>query len=54
MVLAGRSNEPLEQTFGLVIFQAENEEAARLFMTNDLAIEGGLMTATLHPYSVAA
>lgn len=53
VVLAGRSSEPLDQTFGIVIFEAENEEAARLFMTTDPAVEGGLMTATLHPYSVA-
>ena len=53
VVLAGRSNEPLEKTFGLVIFEAENEEASRVFTSTDPAVEGGLMTATLHPYSVA-
>lgn len=53
VILAGRSSEALDQTFGIVIFEAENEEAARLFMTTDPAVEGGLMTATLHPYSVA-
>lgn len=52
VVLARRSSEPLDKTFGIVI-EAENEEAARLFMTTDPAVEGGLMTATLHPYSVA-
>lgn len=53
VVLAGRSSEPLDKTFGIVIFEADNEEAARAFMDGDPAVEAGVMTATLHPYSVA-
>jgi uncharacterized protein YciI len=53
VVLAGRSSEPLDKTFGIVIFEADNEEAARAFMNADPAVEAGVMTATLHPYSVA-
>jgi uncharacterized protein YciI len=53
VVLAGRSSEPLDRTFGIVIFEADNEEAARAFMNADPAVEAGVMTATLHPYSVA-
>jgi uncharacterized protein len=53
VILAGRTNEALDKTFGLVIFDAENEAAANAFMESDPAVVAGLMTATLHPYSVA-
>lgn len=53
LILAGRTSEPYDRTFGLVIFEAESEEAARAFMEADPAIVAGVMTATLHPYSVA-
>lgn len=53
VILAGRTLEPLAATFGLVIFEAESESAARIFMQSDPAVEAGLMTATLHPYAVA-
>jgi len=53
VILAGRTTEPLEKTFGLVIFEAESEETAKLFMESDPAVVAGVMTATLHPYAVA-
>lgn len=53
VILAGRTTEALEQSFGLVVFEAENEAAAREFMRTDPAVAGGQMTATLHPYAVA-
>ena len=53
LILAGRTLEPLTATFGLVIFEAESEAAAKAFMQSDPAVEAGLMTATLHPYAVA-
>jgi uncharacterized protein YciI len=53
VILAGRTTEALDKTFGLVIFEAENEEAARRFMESDPAVEARIMSATLHPYSVA-
>src|SRR5918995_518201 len=43
--LAGRTLEPLTATFGIVIFEAESEAAARTFMQSDPAVETGLMTA---------
>ena len=51
--LAGRTAEPFDKTFGLVIFDAESEHAARAFMQADPAVVAGVMTATLHPYSIA-
>lgn len=53
LIIAGRTREPLDKTFGLVIFEADSETAAREFMQSDPAVIAGLMTATLHPYSVA-
>lgn len=53
VILAGRTTEPLAQTFGIVIFEAEDEPSARHFMQSDPAVVAGLMSATLHPYSVA-
>ena len=53
VILAGRTMESLDKTFGLVIFEADSEAAATEFMQSDPAVEAGLMTATLHPYAVA-
>lgn len=53
VILAGRTSEAPDKTFGLVIFEAEDEEAARLFMQSDPAVVANIMSATLHPYSVA-
>jgi uncharacterized protein YciI len=36
-----------------VIFEAETEEAARLFMESDPVVVANIMTGTLHPSSVA-
>lgn len=53
VILAGRTNEAPDKTFGLVVFEALDIEAARAFMESDPAVVAGVMTATLHPYSVA-
>lgn len=53
VILAGRTTEAGDRTFGLVIFEAPDEAAARRFMDSDPAVVGGLMTATLHPYAIA-
>ena len=53
VILAGRTEEPLDRTFGLVIFEADSEAAAREFMQSDPAVIAGLMTATLHRYAIA-
>ena len=53
VILAGRTAEALDKTFGLVIFEADDEAAARAFMEADPAVVSGQMTATLHPYAVA-
>lgn len=53
VILAGRTSEALDTTFGVVIFEAEDAEAARQFMQADPVVASGLMSATLHPYAVA-
>ncbi len=53
VILAGRTKKVLAQTFGIVIFEADNEQLARQFMEADPAVVAGLMAATLHPYAVA-
>jgi len=53
VILAGRTLEPGSKTFGLVVFEAADEAAARTFMESDPALLGQIMTATMHPYQIA-
>ncbi len=53
LILAGRTSELGDKTFGIAIFEAADEDAARKFMQEDPAVAGGLMTAELHPFAVA-
>ncbi len=53
LILAGRTLNIDESTFGIVIFNAESEEAAREIMEDDPAVRSGVMRATLFPYRVA-
>ena len=52
LIIAGRTQES-EGTFGITIFEASDEDAARAIMQADPAVAGGVMAATLHPYAVA-
>jgi uncharacterized protein len=51
LVVAGRTLDA--PPLGLAIFRAESPEAATAIMNADPAVAKGLMTATVHPYSVA-
>ena len=53
VILVGRTLTTDESTFGITIFRAESEEAAREFMNNDPAVKKGVMRATLFPFRVA-
>ena len=53
LILAGRTPEPGDNTFGIAIFEAKDEAGARKFMQSDPAVAAGLMTAELHPFAVA-
>jgi uncharacterized protein YciI len=50
LVLAGPC---LDGEFGVVVFRADTEEAARQFMEADPAVRHGLMTAELHSFRVS-
>jgi uncharacterized protein YciI len=53
LILAGRTLESGDKTFGIVVFEARDEAAARTFMESDPAVVAGLMTAELHPLAIA-
>ena len=53
VVLAGRTQNADETTFGVVILNAADEAAARAIMENDPAVKGAVMSATLFPFRVA-
>ena len=43
----------LDGAFGIVLFEAESDIAARAFMESDPAIAGGVMTGELHPLRIS-
>jgi uncharacterized protein len=43
----------LDDTFGLVVFRAENEVDAQTFMLNDPSVKANVMMAELHPMRVS-
>ena len=53
LILAGRTSESGDKTFGIAIFEAADEAAARKFMEADPAVAGGQLTAELHPFAIA-
>lgn len=53
VLLAGRTMTTDETTFGIVIFEAEDEASARAVMEGDPAVKGGVMTAALFPFRIA-
>lgn len=53
VILAGRTLNTDESSFGIVIFNAETEEAAEAIVQGDPAVRGGVMAATVFPYRVA-
>ena len=53
VLLAGRTLNTDETSFGIVIFLAENEDAARMIVQNDPAVANGMMNSELYPYRVA-
>lgn len=53
LILAGRTTNTDPSSFGVVIFQAADEAAARAIMQGDPAVQQGVMRAELYPYRVA-
>jgi len=52
LILAGRTTNEGENTFGIVIVNGDEQEALNL-MNSDPAVAKGIMTAELFPYRVA-
>lgn len=53
VILVGRTQNNDASTFGIAIFEADSDEAARQIMNNDPAVKNGVMRAELYPYKVA-
>jgi uncharacterized protein YciI len=51
-IVVGRTREPGDKTFGLVIFEADSAEAAQAFAESDPAVLGGVMTVEVRPFSL--
>jgi uncharacterized protein YciI len=43
----------LDETFGLVVFQAADDEIARAFMYHDPSVQANVMMAELHPFHLS-
>jgi uncharacterized protein YciI len=50
LVLAGPC---LDETFGVVVLRAENDEKASAFMLADPAVKSNVMAAELHPLKIS-
>ncbi len=53
VLMAGRTLNADEKTFGIVVFLAESELRAQEVVHNDPAVGNGIMRAELFPYRVA-
>ena len=53
VLMAGRTLNADERTFGIVVFLAESEARAQELVTSDPAVKQGVMQAELFPYRIA-
>jgi len=53
VILAGRTLNTDESNFGIVVYRAEDDDAARSIMESDPAVAADVFRAELFPYSVA-
>jgi uncharacterized protein YciI len=53
VLLAGRTLNKDYSTFGIIIFHASSEQAARQIVENDPAVKNRIMRAELYPYRIA-
>ena len=51
--LAGRTTNTDASSFGVMIFEARDEHAAREIMANDPAVKEGVLAARLFPFRIA-
>lgn len=53
VILAGRTLDTGYDSFGIIIFRAEDDAAANTLVQNDPAVKGRVFRAELHPYRIA-
>jgi uncharacterized protein YciI len=53
VLLAGPTLVTDESNFGIIVFEAESDDAAHELMNNDPAVKNGVMRATLFPFRVS-
>src|SRR5690242_16187036 len=53
LILAGRTLNTDESSFGITVFNAESDEEASAIVEGDPAVRQGVMRAALFPYRVA-
>ncbi len=53
VIVAGRTLNTDSSSFGIIIFNAESEEAARAIVNNDPAVKHRIMRSELFPYRIA-
>ncbi len=53
VLMAGRTQNTGERTFGIVVFIASSEGEAAQVVANDPAVKHGVMHAELFPYRIA-
>lgn len=51
-IFVGRTLTTDDSTFGITVFEADSEEAAREVMNKDPAVAAGVMRAELYPFRV--
>jgi uncharacterized protein YciI len=53
LILAGKTSTPLDKTFGIVVYEADSFEEAKIIAENDPAVKEKIMTVEVYPYNVA-
>lgn len=53
VIMAGRTLNTDESSFGIVIFKADSKAAAQAIVDNDPAVKNRVMQAELYPYRIA-
>ncbi len=53
VVLAGRTLTIGEESFGIIVFRADDEASAKALVESDPAVAAGVMSAELFPFSLA-
>lgn len=53
LILAGKTDGLDDNTFGIVIIEADSKDEAMEIMNNDPGVAEGIMLAELYPYTIA-